>query len=239
MKSLSPIKLVLADDHAVVRAGLRAYLKEQRHIKVDVIAEAADGRDAVHQAEQLHPDIVLMDISMPELNGIEATEQIRANDPEVNVVMLSMHADPDHFYRARDAGARGYVLKAAAGEEVVEAIRAVAGGGEYFSRKLSPWVVEGYAEWRADCDRHDPLRRLSQREREVLQLVVEGNTNAEIATRLVISQKTVETYRSRLMSKLHLEDIPALVRFAMQHGIIPVPEPAPPGRHWPGSSEVF
>jgi RNA polymerase sigma factor (sigma-70 family) len=210
------ISIFLADDHPVVRAGLRLIIEAQPDLKV--MGEADNGWDAVQQADKQCADIVLMDIAMPQLNGVEATKQIRAVCPTTEVIILSMHASAKHIFRALKAGAKGYLLKGSASNEVVEAIRTVKVGQRYLSQKISEEV-------RSELTRHsldrieDPLDRLSSREREVLQLVVEGKSSPEIAVQLHLSVKTVETYRYRVMQKLNLSDLPSLVKFAIQHGL--------------------
>lgn len=211
------ITVVLADDHAVVRDGLRLLLEAQPDI--EVVGDAADGRDALTKTEQLCPDIVLLDIAMPELNGIDAAQQISELCPKTITIILSMHATTEHIFRALNAGARGYLLKESAGAEVVQAVRTVYEGQRYFSQKISDRLVDDYLLQRSTVQLESPLARLTSREREILQLVVEGKSSAEIAEILTLSQKTVETYRSRLMQKLGINDLPALVKFAIQHGL--------------------
>ena len=214
------IRVLIADDHAVFRDGLRLLLEAQNDITV--VGEAANGRLSVQQAERLHPDIVVMDIAMPDLNGIEATEQIRKTYPSTQVVILSMHATTEHIFQALRSGAKGYLLKESAGMEVVNAVRAVYAGRKYLSQQIAETVVDNYILQRQGKPDRSPLEHLSSREREILQLVVEGKTSAEIAKVLFISPKTVETYRSRLMEKLGISDIPGLVKFAIQHGLTPL-----------------
>jgi DNA-binding NarL/FixJ family response regulator len=185
---------------------------------MEVIACVADGRQAVRAAQEARPDIVLMDLSMPELNGADATRAIVQHDPGIRVIVLSMYAEREYVRRALKAGATGYVVKRSAAKELVEAIRAVHRGERY----LSPKVADGVIGDDADDKRGDPLARLSAREREVLQLIAEGRTGAEIAERLSLSQKTVETYRARLVEKLGIRDVPGLVRFAIQRGLVPL-----------------
>lgn len=211
------ITVFLVDDHAVVRDGLRLLLEAQDNIKV--IGDAANGREAVQQVEQLHPDVVVMDIAMPELNGIEATRQIREACPSAQVIVLSMHATTEHIFRALQAGARGYLLKESAGVEVINAVRTVHAGHRYLSQKISDKVVDNYVRQREAAETTIPLARLSPRERQILQLVVEGESSAEIASALSLSRKTVETYRSRLMRKLGISDLPSLVKFAIRQGL--------------------
>jgi DNA-binding NarL/FixJ family response regulator len=214
---VSSITIFLADDHAVVRDGLRYLLEAQPDLTV--IGDAANGRDAVRQVAQQCPDVVIMDIAMPELNGIEATQQIRQSCPATQVIILSMYATVEHIGRALQAGALGYVLKESAGLEVVEAVRAVQAGRRHLSQKISNQVIDNYVRQREAGSATNRLDRLSLREREILQLVVEGKSSAEIAKVLSLSPKTVETYRSRLMRKLGLKDLPSLVKFAIQHGL--------------------
>jgi DNA-binding NarL/FixJ family response regulator len=215
-----PIKVFLADDHAVVRDGLRFILEAQGDMTV--VGDAANGRDAVNQVKELEPDIVVMDIGMPELNGIEATQQIRQIFPSIEVVILSVFSTTEHIFRALQAGARGYLLKESAGIEVVNAIRTVHAGRRYLSQKIDEIVIEDYIHPQKINNAKTPLELLSPREREVLQLVAEGKTSQEIANILYLSPKTIETYRSRLMQKLGVKDIPGLVKFAIQHGLTPL-----------------
>lgn len=215
----SAISVVLADDHAIVRDGLRMILEAQGDITV--VGDAADGRQAVRLIQQLRPDVAVIDIAMPELNGIEATHEIRQTCPETQVIILSMYGTAEHVFRALQAGAQGYLLKESAGMEVVEAVRAVHAGRRYLSRRISDTVIDDYLRQRQAAERKSPLERLTPREREILQLVVEGKSSAEIGDILSLSLKTVETYRSRLMQKLGIKDLPSLVKFAIQHGITP------------------
>lgn len=214
------IRVILADDHAIVRDGLRLLLNAQTDI--EVIGEAADGRSAVKMVAQLQPDVLVMDIVMPELNGIEAARIIREKNPEIQIVILSMHSNTEHIYRALQGGVRGYLLKESAGEEVVSAVRAVHVGKRYLSQKITETLVDDYVVQKEISPAKSPIESLSDREREVLQLVVEGKSSAKIAETLHLSTKTVETYRSRLMRKLGVNDLPALVKLAIQHGVIGV-----------------
>ncbi len=209
------IRVLIADDHAMMRDGLKALLAEKRGISV--IGEVGNGRDAVEKAQTLKPDVVVMDVSMPELNGIEAARMLRDKCPEIHIVMLSMHSSSEHVFRAFEAGARGYLLKDSAGDEVAAAVRTVHAGRRYVSKKIAA-VVPVTTK---NTGRGSPLDRLSTRERHVLQLVVEGNSSAEIARRVHLSPKTVETYRSRLMKKLGVKDVTGLVKFAIEHGLTP------------------
>jgi DNA-binding NarL/FixJ family response regulator len=211
------ITVLLADDHVVVRDGLQYLLEAQGDI--EVVAQADNGRQAVAQAIQNHPQVVVMDISMPLLNGIEATRQICAACPTVRVVMLSIHSDVEYIHRALRAGASGYLMKESAGTELVSAVRRVQAGCRYLSLKIDETDLVNFARFNSE---KSPLESLSRRELEVFQLTVEGRTSTSIAGLLSLSPKTVETYRSRIMHKLGLHDLPALVKFAVQHGITPL-----------------
>jgi RNA polymerase sigma factor (sigma-70 family) len=212
-----PISVFIADDHAVVRDGLRLLLEAQADMKV--VGDAADGRQTVSLVRQLCPDVVVMDIAMPELNGIEATRQIREFCPSAQVVILSMYATTEHIFQALQAGALGYLLKESAAVEVVNAVRAVHAGHRYLCQKIDDTMIDSYIHKRQGSRVKSPIENLSPREKEILQLVVEGKSSAEIAIILSLSQKTVETYRSRLMQKLNIKNIPSLVKFAIQHGL--------------------
>jgi len=215
------ISILLADDHAVVRDGLKALL--QQHQDLDVVGEASTGTGAVRQTADLKPDVVVMDIAMPDQNGIDAASEIRRAHPDTQIVMLSVHATSEHVFRALKAGATGYVLKESAGQEVVDAVNAVFAGRRYFSPLVRQMIESGAVGSAVEPDRdsRSPIERLSPREREVLQLVVEGWSSADIGLRLGLSPKTVETYRSRVMVKLGIHDLPGLVRFAVAHGLTP------------------
>jgi DNA-binding NarL/FixJ family response regulator len=211
------VTVFVADDHAVVREGLCYLLEAQQGIVV--VGSASTGRQAVDQVRQLRPDVVVMDVSMPDLNGIDATAQILKELPQTRVVILSMQGTAEDVYRALQAGAHGYLLKESAGRVLVEAVRSVHAGGRYLSDGITATLVADYLQPRAAAPERDQLDRLSRREREVLQLVVEGKSSSEIGALLSLSTKTVDTYRSRLMRKLEIDDLPALVKFAIQHGI--------------------
>ena len=209
-----PIRILIADDHGVVAEGLKQLVEAEADMQV--VALVGDGREAVQQARDTQPDVVLMDLSMPELNGADATRAILQRDPKCRVIVLSMYAQREYVRRALKAGAAGYVVKRSAAKEVVEAIRAVHAGQRYLSPRVADVVLEDYSDDKQD----DPLARLSAREREVLQLLAEGRTGAEIAQRLSLSQKTVETYRARLVEKLGIRELAGLVRFAIQRGLV-------------------
>jgi DNA-binding NarL/FixJ family response regulator len=210
-------RILIADDHAVVREGLRMILEAQGDMTV--VGEALDGRDAIEKAETLKPDVIVMDIAMPEMNGIEATRIICGRLPSVKIIILSMHHTNEHIFRAIQAGARAYLLKESAGTLVANAIKTVMRGEYYFGAGVEAPPNVLYAGRRTRPS--SPLESLSQREREVIQLVVEGKTSVEIAEILSLSPKSVETYRSRLMLKLGVSNIPSLVKFALLHGITP------------------
>ena len=208
------ISILIADDHNVVAEGLRHLVGSQP--EMEVIGLAENGRDAVRSAMESRPDIVLMDHGMPLLNGTEATRLIRERCAETRVIMLSMYSDAVHVYRALQAGATGYIIKRSVAKEVVDAIWAVHRGGRYLSKQLADVVIDHVVQ-RTGPD--DPLERLSSRERQVLQLLAEGHSVAEIAATLSLSPKTVETYRARMMEKLGIYELAGLVRFAIQQGV--------------------
>ncbi|NTW36007.1 MAG: response regulator transcription factor, partial [Syntrophobacteraceae bacterium] len=205
------IRVVLADDHKAVRQGFRLLLEGQPDISV--AGEAGSGIEAVRIVKELLPDVALIDIAMPKLNGIDATYDICKECPAVKVIILSMYSTPVHVSRAFKAGAQGYILKECAGEDVIRAVRAVHSGRRFLCDELSGLVVDNYIMASGERKQtEDPLSRLSVRERQVLQLIVEGHSNTETAEMLFLSPKTVETYRSHLMQKLGIGDLPALVR---------------------------
>lgn len=209
------IRVLLADDHAMMRDGLQALLLTAPDI--EVVGSVGNGREALARTIALKPDVVIMDVTMPEMNGIEAASLMREKHPEIRIVMLSMHSSSEHVYRALKAGAAGYLLKESAGEEIISAVRAVHAGRTFMSTALET------LERRSTSRTGDagPLASLSTRERQVLQLVVEGRSSAEIATLVHLSPKSVDTYRSRMMKKLGITDVTGLVKFAIQHGLTP------------------
>ena len=209
-----PIRILIADDHGVVAEGLKHLVEAQQDM--EVVATVGDGREAIRVAKETEPDVVLMDLSMPELNGADATRAVLEHDPKCRVIVLSMYAEREYVRRALKAGAAGYVVKRSAAKEVVDAIRAVHAGQRYLSPRVADVVIDDYA----GDGKGDLLEKLSAREREVLQLLAEGRTGAEIATRLALSQKTVETYRARLVEKLGIRDVAGLVKFAIQRGLV-------------------
>ena len=212
-----PIRVYLADDHAAVRKGLRCLLEAQDDMAV--VGEAAGGRQAVQEVLQLRPDVVIMDIALSELSGIEATQRIRQASPSTQIVILSLHTTNEHILRSFKAGANGYLLKEAAGQEVVEAVRAVHAGRRFLSQQIEEIVLERYLEEHPEDDTN-PLERLTSREKKILKLLAEGKSSLQIGEILHLSTKRAETYRGRLMQKLKIRDLPGLVRFALQHGLI-------------------
>jgi two-component system response regulator NreC len=214
---LSDIKVLLADDHAILREGLRAVLDAQPGIAV--VGEAEDGRQAIDLVEKLQPDVVVMDIAMPNLNGAEATRQIRRRFPRVRVVILTMHENHQYLVQIVNAGATGCVLKRAAGTELVTAVRAAARGESFFSPSIASMMLDDY-RLRLARDQEDAAELLTEREREVLQLIAEGKTNKEIAEALFLSIKTVQTHRAHIMEKLDAHDRTDLVKYAIRMGMI-------------------
>jgi DNA-binding NarL/FixJ family response regulator len=211
-----PLRVLIAEDHSLVRAGLRALI--QKMSGVVVTGEAATGREALELVEREHPDIVLMDLAMPDLNGLEATARLAREHPRVRVIVLSMHSSEEYVRHALKAGAAGYVIKDAGPEELELALRAVGRGETYLSPAVSRRVVEGYVHGPGE-DR-DPLDRLTPRQREILQRVAEGRSSKEIAQSLGLSVKTVETHRAHIMERLDIHDLAGLVRFAVRTGLV-------------------
>jgi len=213
-----PIRILLADDHTVVRDGLRALLEKQADMAV--VAEAADGRDSVRLAEEQSPDVVVMDIAMPNMNGIEATRRIISSNPRVAVVILSMHQDESYVLRSLKAGAKGYLLKDSLRSDVIDAIRQVAQGRSFLTKKVSRLLQEDYIRELEQRGLDDSYDLLTEREREILQLVAEGRTNKEVAGLLNVSITTVETHRTHILQKLGLHSVPELILYAVRKGII-------------------
>jgi two-component system, NarL family, response regulator NreC len=215
---MSQIRIALADDHAVMRTGLRLVLERQADFAV--IGEASDGREAVALVQRETPDVLVMDIGMPNLNGIEAARQVAAAAPQVAVVILSMHSDESYVLRALKAGARGYLLKESAESDLIAAIRAVHAGKAFFSPAVSRMLVEDYVRQLQDREIEDSYELLTTREREILQLVAEGKSNKEVAAILNLSLYTIETHRGNLMEKLGLHTVPELILYAVRKGVI-------------------
>jgi DNA-binding NarL/FixJ family response regulator len=219
---MAPIRVLLADDHELVRAGFRSLL--QKLSEVEVVGEAEDGRDALRLVAQQQPDIVLMDITMPGLNGLDATARVAREFPDVRVIILSMHANEDHVLLALRAGAMGYLLKNARLAELELAVRSVAEGDVYLSPAASRLVRADYIQrisaQRPDAGQEPPSGQLTSRQREILQLLAEGHTAKQVAQTLNISIKTVETHRAQIMDRLGIHDITGLVRYAIRTGLI-------------------
>ena len=214
------ITVFLADDHTVIREGLRAYLDAQPDIRV--IGEAGNGREAVKKIADLEPDIAVLDIGMPKVSGVDATAEISRRHPSVGVVILSMHSTNEYVFRALQAGASGFVVKESAGRELINAVRAVHAGHRYLSQQISDQLIDDYVERRESAEEESPLDELSEREQQILRHLVDGKTTAEIASALSLSTTTINTYRSRLMKKLDIGDLPTLVKFAIRHGLTDV-----------------
>ena len=213
---MKPIRVLLADDHTLVLAGIRGLL--MKLAGVEVVGEAADGHETLHLAESLRPDIVLLDIGMPGLNGLEVAQRLQKFDPAIRVVILSMHASEEYVLRALRAGAAGYLLKDSAVAELEVAVRSVARGETYLSPPVSKRVVDDYVSRTGAIA--DPLAALTARQREILQLVAEGHTSKDIAQRLGLSYRTIETHRNQLMKRLGVTDLTGLVRFAVRAGLV-------------------
>lgn len=215
----SKIRILIADDHTMLREGIRSLIEDQTDIVV--VGEAEDGRTAVHLAHTLRPNVVLMDIAMPSLNGLEATRQIKRDHPEINVLVLTMYEHEEYFRQVLEAGASGYILKRAAASELVAAIRAVHNGEAVLSPSITRLLLEDYL--RKDSIKSDTEPdSLTPREREVLQLIAEGKTSREIAEVLTLSVKTVQSHRTSLMQKLNLHDRGDLIKYAIQKKIIEI-----------------
>lgn len=212
------IRVILADDHGIVRKGLR-FLLERQH-GIEIAGEAADGRETVRLAEELDPDVVVMDIAMPLLNGIEAASQIVKRNPRIGIIMLSMYSDEDYLLSALQAGAKGYLLKDSAEQDVVRAIQAVGQGKPFFSPAIAKTMLEDYLRYLQQRNLQDSYDLLTDREKEVLQLLAEGKTNKEVATLLNVSPYTVETHRTHLMQKLNLHNTAEIVLYAVRKKII-------------------
>jgi two-component system, NarL family, response regulator NreC len=216
---MDKIRVLLADDHTLIRSGIATLLQNNKDFLV--VGEAEDGEEAVRKSGELKPTVVVLDLSMPKLSGIEATKQIKKKFPEVNILVLTMHENEEYVYQIIKSGAAGYVLKSAGKDELIAAIRAAAKGEKFFSPRISQLMAEGYVrrveQVATEIEPGDvPLTR---REREVLILVVDGMTNQQIAEQLFISPRTVDTHRTNIMQKLNIHDLANLVRYAIDHGI--------------------
>lgn len=215
---MGQIRILLADDHTIIRSGLRLLLEQQPDFKV--VAEAADGREAVDLASRHHPEIAVLDIGMPQLNGIEATQQIVSREARTRVVILSMHSDEGYVLRALKAGANAYILKNSAEADLIRAVRTVSEGKSFFSPAISKMLLEDYVRQIRDKQVQDSYDLLTPREREILQLLAEGRTNKEVANILKLSLYTVETHRGNILEKLNLHGVPELILYAVRKGII-------------------
>jgi two-component system response regulator NreC len=215
---VNPVRILLADDHTVMRNGLRLLLERQPNLRV--VGEAADGRQAVALSESANPDVVIMDIGMPNLNGIEATRQIVNRNPRTAIAILSMHSDESYVIRALKAGARAYLLKDSAEADLLAAVRALTEGKSFFSPAISKILVEDYMRQLESRGAEDTYELLTNREREILQLLAEGRTNKEVANMLNLSLYTVETHRTHILQKLNLHSVPELILYAVRKGII-------------------
>ena len=215
---MSPLRILLADDHTVVRQGLRKILEARP--QWEVVAEAADGREAVKQAEEVKPDVAIMDVAMPLLNGIEDVRQIARKVPSTRVLVLSMHNDEAYVTQMLRAGAAGYLLKDSADVDLLQAVDAVAAGKSFFSPAIARVIADDYVRQLADRGVSDRYELLSEREREIFQLIAEGKTNKEIAALLFLSPSTVDTHRSRIMEKLDVHSAAEIVLYAVRKGVI-------------------
>jgi two-component system, NarL family, response regulator NreC len=215
---MTGLRILLGDDHTLVRQGLRKILEEQP--SWEVVAEASDGRDVVRQVESLEPDVVVLDIGMPRLNGIEVTKQIARRFPDVNILILSMHSEEAYITRAMKAGARGYLLKDSADTELIRAVGAVAAGKSYFSPTVARVMLDDYVRHLSDKGIVDRFETLSEREREIFQLIAEAHTSKEIADLLSVSPATVETHRAHILQKLDVHNTAELVLYAVRRGVI-------------------
>lgn len=215
---MSKIRVLLADDHTLVREGVRLLLEGQGD--VEVVAEAADGREAVEKARLSHPDVAILDISMPEMSGLEASRQIKISDPETRILILTMHGTDDYFFRALEAGASGYVLKDAVSADLTAAVRAVYQGGVFLYPSVAKRLVYDYLKRVSTGEERTSYDSLTDREKEVLKLIGEGFTNQEIAAHLTLSINTVQTHRSHIMEKLNLHSRAELMKYAVKIGLL-------------------
>ncbi|HEX4202654.1 MAG TPA: response regulator transcription factor [Ktedonobacteraceae bacterium] len=212
------IRILLVDDHTILRAGLKMMLNAQPDM--EVVGEAQDGRQALQETQRLQPDVVLMDITMPDMNGIEATRQIKRTMPDIRILVLTMHEHDEYVFQALRAGASGYMLKEAADTELISALHVIHSGQFYLSPAAQSVMVGDYLQRVRTGEEKDSYSSLTEREREILKLVAEGHTNNQIAEQLVISPKTVDTHRTHIMDKLNLHSRAELVKYAMRRGLL-------------------
>ena len=212
------IRILIAEDHLMVRSGIRALLEKSGDL--NILGEASNGQEAVEMVEKLKPDVLIMDIMMPRLNGIQAAENIRKLKLSTHILLLSMYSDEGLVYQALQSGVKGYVLKSSVSDELLWAVQAVASGKTYLSNQISEIVVESAVHPRATGQDHDPISNLSPREKEILQLIAEEHTSGEIAAMLFISEKTVEKHRASLMEKLNVRNLAGLVRLAVKYHLV-------------------
>jgi DNA-binding NarL/FixJ family response regulator len=216
---MNPVRILIADDHEVVRRGLRALLETRPDWEIS--GEAVTGRQAVEETRRLTPDVVIMDISMPEMNGLEATRQIRKAVPQTQILILSVHDSEQLVREVLEAGARGYVLKSDAGRDLIAAVESLCQNKPFFTARVSEMMIEGYLKGGGAAEMNkEALNPLTTREREIVQLLAEGKSNKEVASLLAISVKTVETHRSHIMAKLNLHSMSDLVRYAVRNQLV-------------------
>jgi DNA-binding NarL/FixJ family response regulator len=215
---MKKVKLLVADDHKIFRQGIKKLLEEESDLQV--VGEASDGREAVKKATELKPDVILMDIAMANLNGLEATRQIKKQLPSAKVIMVTMHKNEEYVLQSFQAGASGFILKEGAVEELVSAIRSINSDKSFLSPSISKTLIDAYMRKMETGKTETPFDLLTDREREVLQLIAEGYTNREVAKSLFISVKTVEAHRAHIMQKLNIHDIAKLVKYAIQKGLV-------------------
>ena len=211
-------RILIAEDHTILREGLRALLSSEPNF--EVVGEAEDGREAIRRVEELKPDLILTDLSMPKMNGVEAIREIRKRAPETKILALTVHRTEEYILEVLQAGADGYILKDASSTELIMAIKSVLRGDRFLSPSVSHMVIEGYLEGRTTFETSSPWATLTKREREILKLIAEGHKNKEIADYLCISVKTVEKHRANLMRKLDLHSAAALTAYAMERGLV-------------------
>lgn len=215
---MSKIRVLIAEDHVVVREGLRVLLEAQPDI--EVVAEATSGEEAVNKTSEVQPDIVLMDITMPGMNGLEATRQIRQHDPDVKILILTMHESDDYFFKALETGASGYFIKGGSSSELISALRAVWHGDVFLYPTMAKKLLSDYLQRVGAGQGKEKYDGLTNREREILKLIAEGHTNQEIAELLVLSVATVQTHRAHIMAKLNLRSRTELIKYALRQGFI-------------------